>query len=199
VNIAGIILAAGASRRMGTSKTLLPWRYGTFLESVILAFEPPIDPLIVVIRAEEDIPSLKRLQMGKFARYVVNPDPERGQLSSLQCGLAAARKAQHFAFCPVDFPQVQRETVKELIRVYGNSDAQIVIPRFESRHGHPVIIGRAIADELIAEPPTGTARDVLHRHVAQTRYVTVDDPGVVADIDTPEEYKAAWQKFEGGG
>jgi molybdenum cofactor cytidylyltransferase len=198
VNIAGIILAAGASRRMGSPKALLPWRYGTFLEHIILAFEPPINPLIVVVRETDDIATLKRLQMGKFARYVINPDPERGQLSSLQCGLAAVPKAQHFAFCPVDFPLIEDKTVKELIRVYGNSDATIVIPRFESRHGHPVIMNRAIADEMLAEPPTGTARDVLHRHEAEIRYVAVDHPGVVADIDTPEEYKALRQKFEVG-
>ena len=196
MKIAGIILAAGASRRMGAPKALLPWDSGTVIEQVIGAFDLATDPLIVVVRDEAAIAALAVLQTGSSATYVVNPDAERGQLSSLQCGLAAAPEAQHFAFCPVDFPLIRRDTVRELIRVYEESHAAVVIPRFEDRHGHPVLISRAIADELLAEPSTGTARDVLHRHEAETRYVAVDDAGVVTDIDTPEEYKALRQKLE---
>jgi molybdenum cofactor cytidylyltransferase len=197
VIIAGVILAAGASRRMGFPKAMLTWDNDVFIDRIIAVFDLPIDPLVVVVRAEGDIPALKTRQAGRSPEYVINPDAERGQLSSLQCGLAAVPAANALAFCPLDFPLIRRDTLKVLVREFESSGAPVVMPSFESRHGHPVLIRRDIADELLAEPPTSSAREVLHRHASETRFVAVDDPGVVADIDTPEEYNALRQKFEG--
>ena len=196
MKIAGVILAAGASRRMGEPKALLEWQSGTFLERVIMAFDLPVDPIVVVVRDADQAERFKSLWAGKYASYVVNPDPERGQLSSLQCGLAALPRARAFAFCPVDYPAIQPATVKHLVREFEtHKSARVVIPRFESRHGHPVLIRRAVANALLAEPPTSSARDVLRRYAAQTLYVGVDDPGVVHDVDTREEYIALRQKL----
>ena len=179
---------------MGRPKPLLEWEDGTFLDRVILGFHGAVDPIIVVIR-ERNQQLEREPYAAKYARFVLNPDADRGQLSSLQCGLAAAPGADAFAFCPVDYPAVQPATVKQLLRVCETSDAPVIVPRFDGRHGHPVIVRRAVADELLALPPTATARDVLHRYAAETSYVAVDDGGVLADVDTPEEYDALRQKF----
>jgi molybdenum cofactor cytidylyltransferase len=194
VKIGGVILAAGLSTRMrGHRKALLDWERGNFFDHTMYVFDLPVDPVVVVIREGDEQTSGS--YMAKYCRFVVNPDPDRGQLSSLQVGLAELPDAKAIAFCPVDFPAVEPKTMKLLVKELDASDALIIQPRFETRHGHPVIIRRPVIDAVLAAPSTATTRDVLRQFAAQTRYVAVDDPGVVADIDTPDDYRAMLQKF----
>ena len=94
-------------------------------------------------------------------------------------------------FClilPVDYGAVRSDTVAAIVAQAGT--AEIVVPVFEGRHGHPVCVSRAIMEELLALPAEAQAREVIRRHRADTRYITVDDLGVVSDVDTPEDYRA---------
>ncbi len=187
--IPSIILAAGASSRMGTPKALLDYR-GTFLDRLIRVLGIATDPVIVVLgyHASEIRTAIRTSQ----ARFVVNPEPERGQLSSLQTGLAALPPgAEGFAFIPMDCPAVREETVARLAADFPARDPEtlFVIPRCNSHRGHPVFAARAIAEELLALPADGKASDVVHRHVARTQYIDVDDPGILADIDDREAYR----------
>jgi molybdenum cofactor cytidylyltransferase len=123
---------------------------------------------------------------------VLNPDPSRGQLSSLQTALAALpSEAEGFLFIPVDCPSVKPETVAAVAEAAAARapETLFVIPRMGEKRGHPVFATRAIAEELLALPPTGQARDVVHAHRDRTQYVDVDDPGIFADIDDPEAYR----------
>jgi molybdenum cofactor cytidylyltransferase len=194
--IFGIILAAGASRRMGAPKALLDYRGETFLDRLIRVVGTVAEPLVVLGYGAEAVQAGSTLP----AKFVVNPDPRRGQLSSLQTALAAApADFEGFLFVPVDCPAVAEETVRRLAAAFARRDPAtlFVIPRYDQRHGqgrgqkrgHPVFAAPPIAQEILALPPTAQARDVVHRHVPDTVYVDVDDAGILADIDDPAAYR----------
>jgi molybdenum cofactor cytidylyltransferase len=187
--IAGIILAAGASSRMGSPKALLDYRGETFIERLIRIFSRVCDPVIVVLGYHAD--RIAPVIAGK-AIVVINPAPERGQLSSMQTGLAALPKdADGFLFLPVDCPAVEESTVERVAREFERREPGIllVVPQFTAKHGHPVCADRQLANEFLALPSDGQARDVVHAHVAHTRYVDVDDPGILRDVDDPDSYR----------
>ncbi len=174
---AAIILSGGASRRMGTPKALLTYHNETFLDRLIGIFSSLCDQTIVVLGYDHE-----RIRAGlrRNAEFVVNPDPERGQLSSLQCGLQAAAQADAIFFTPVDYPAFEASTVEVLLTRAG----AFTMPRYNGKRGHPVLIDRAMADEILA--CTTMARDVVRSH--QPGYVDVDDPGILEDIDVPADY-----------
>lgn len=191
MQLAGLILAAGASRRMGTPKALLELDGATFLDRLIAALRQQCDPVLVVLGHHAD-----RIRGGirraDEVRWVENPEPERGQLSSLQCGLRQVPEGcDGVLFTPVDYPAVRPSTVTTLAASFRKAGAEVAVlaPTFESRHGHPVGIARALIDEFLGLPPTATARDIIHRHADRTRYVEVDDPGILRDVDDPEAYR----------
>lgn len=191
MSLAGIILAAGESRRMGSPKPLLDFEGETFLDRLILTLSAVCSPVIVVLGWEPAIirAGIKRAEMAKF---VVNPDYQRGQLSSLQCGIAAApAEAEGVMFTPVDHPAVKPSTVVRLARAFeARTPEQLVfVPRFQGRNGHPVCAARDLFGEFLALAPEAAARDLIHRYRGQTVYLDVDDPGVLQDIDDPEAYK----------
>ncbi len=174
---------------MGTPKALLDYRGETFLDRLIRVLGAATDPVIVVLgHHAEQIRASIRSQ----AHFVINPDPARGQLSSLQTGLAALPPdAEGFAFIPMDCPAVREETVELLAAVFParHPEALFVIPRCNGHRGHPVFAAPSIAEELLALPATGKASDVVHRHVPRTQYIDVDDPGILTDIDDREGYR----------
>ena len=187
--IAGIILAAGASSRMGTPKALLDYRGETFVGRLVRVLGISCHPVIVVLGYHSDV---VREVIPATASIVINPDPGRGQLSSLQTGLRAIPdEADGFAFIPVDSPAVAENTVAKLARAFEERKPAtlFVIPRQTGRRGHPVFAARSIAAELLALPSTAEAREVVHAHVNQTEYVDVNDAGIFTDVDDPEAYR----------
>src|SRR5438874_729555 len=89
----------------------------------------------------------------------------------------------------VDAPMVTADTIAILIAVFSSTLAPIVRPRYEGRHGHPVIFSRAVFDDLRRADPSMGAKAVLRAHENAIVNVDVDDPGIVADVDTPEDYQ----------
>jgi molybdenum cofactor cytidylyltransferase len=186
--IAGVILSGGASRRMGTPKALLQFQNETFLDRLIRVFSAVCDPIIVVVGQHADrIQS--GIERGRQALFAVNPDPERGMLSSLQCGLALVpADAEAAMFLPVDHPHIALDTVQEVAALFRRDRAPVTVPTYLGEHGHPVCIARPLIDELLALPPEAKASDVIHRHVPATLYLEVADPAVVTDVDDPAAY-----------
>jgi molybdenum cofactor cytidylyltransferase len=177
--IAGIILAAGSSTRMGSPKALLSYRGETFLDRLVRMFQVYCEDVLVVSSQPIDI---------QGARVIVNPLPERGMLSSLQCGLAAVRAAARaVAFTPVDYPAIQQSTVERVIAEWTGE--LLRIPRHAGRRGHPVLLSRELILEFLALPATAEARQVVRRHEREIVYAEVDDPGILQDIDTPADYE----------
>jgi molybdenum cofactor cytidylyltransferase len=175
---------------MGTPKALLQFEGETFLDRLIRLFsEAGVAPIVVLGHHAEQIRS--GIKRGADATFVVNPDPERGMLSSLQCGLAAiSEQAEAAMFLPVDHPNLEADTLRKLIAKFNADQPPVTVPTFQDKHGHPVLISRAPIAELLALPPTAQASDVIHRYRSQTAYIPVDDAAVTTDIDDPATYAA---------
>jgi CTP:molybdopterin cytidylyltransferase MocA len=186
--IAGIILAAGASSRMGTPKALLDYRGETFLDRLIRVLGTVCDPVIVVLGYQSN--EVRAGARGQ-ARFVVNPDPSRGQLSSLQTALAEVpSEAEGFLFLPVDCPAAEPETVEKIVEwLHSPEKPLLVIPRHEGLRGHPVCVRRELIEEFLALPPEGQAKEVVRRHRDRTHFLDTFDAGVLTDIDDPEAYR----------
>jgi CTP:molybdopterin cytidylyltransferase MocA len=124
-------------------------------------------------------------------RFVVNPDPSRGQLSSLQEALAvlATREPRGLLMAPVDQPLVTADTVRRVVEAWVRSAAPIVRPSWHGRHGHPVLFDARVLGELREADVSLGARAVVHAHADEAHDVEVDDPGAFEDIDTPEDYR----------
>jgi CTP:molybdopterin cytidylyltransferase MocA len=129
------------------------------------------------------------IERGREVLFAENPDPERGMLSSLQCGLALVPpQAEAAMFLPVDHPNIEGLTIETLAARFHRDHAPVIVPTYAREHGHPVCIARPLIGELLALPPEAKTSDVIHRHVAQTIYVEVWDPAVVVDVDDPAAY-----------
>jgi CTP:molybdopterin cytidylyltransferase MocA len=185
VSCAGLILAAGESRRMGSPKALLDYRGATFLETLIGLFAERCRPVIVTLGAgAEEI----RARTARPAQFVVNPDYTRGQITSMQCGLRAAPPdAEGVLFTLVDHPAVSRNTIAALLDPAPG--ALLRVPSYRGRRGHPIWFARELVADFLALPESGAARDVVRRYGGRTAFLDLDDPGIVADIDDPAAYR----------
>jgi molybdenum cofactor cytidylyltransferase len=183
VSVAGIILAAGESRRMGFPKAMLRYREETFLDTLIGLLSPHCSPVIVVLGAHAG--RIRESTM-RSAVFVHNQDYQRGMTTSLQCGLRAIpAHADSLLFTLVDHPAVSTATIKSLLAVPA---PLLRVPRHGGRRGHPIWFSRELIPEFLQLPETGAARDVVHAHAAATQFLDLDDPGIVADIDDPVAY-----------
>jgi molybdenum cofactor cytidylyltransferase len=183
VSVAAIILAAGESRRMGRAKAMLPYRGGTFVSVLAETLGIHCAPVYAVFGFEAGV-LMKQAPASVIP--VENPDYAQGMLTSLQAALRAMPGVpERILFTLVDHPSIAGSTVRELLR----SSAPIVIPRYLGKRGHPVVMRREIALEVIAEPQTGKLNHVVDRHAAEILYLDLDDPGVRDDIDNPQLYQ----------
>jgi molybdenum cofactor cytidylyltransferase len=164
---------------------LLDYRGETFLDRLIRVLGEVCDPVIVALGYHAD--EIRAAAHGR-PRFVVNPDPSRGQLSSLQTALAKVPDdAEGFLFMPVDCPAPTAQTVRMIADALQEN--LLVIPRFDGRRGHPVCARRELIAEFLALPSAGQAKEVVRRHENQTHYLDTFDPGVLSDIDDPEAYR----------
>ena len=190
-SFAGVILSAGASSRMGRDKALLPWRGGTFLSAAIRALQPLTELVIVVGGA--NLASLAPIANAHAAFLAVNPDPQQGQFSSLQVGLQdVLNRGRDAAIVTlVDRPPAEVGTIEQIKSAFLSSDESIwaAVPEFGGKHGHPFIIGREMIEAFLRAPIHSTARDVEHANQTHIRYVPVNDPLVIANVDTPEDFE----------
>ena len=196
-----VILAAGESTRMGTDKALLPWpptaagsppTGQTFLSAAIQALESFSETVIVVVGRNED--NLTPVVYAHGASLVRNPDPDRGQFSSLQVGLqevlSHGRDAAMVTL--VDRPPASAATLKTLCSAFTEAatDVWAVVPEYNGKHGHPFLVAREMIEAFLKAPPSATARDIEHQNLQHVAYVVVDDPLVTLNVDTPEQYAA---------
>ena len=195
----GVILAAGESSRMGTDKALLPWPPATearssetFLSAAIRTLGLSADFVIVVAGKNE--PSLVATVYALGSSIVTNPDPSRGQFSSLQLGLREVlnRGRDAAIITLVDRPPATADTVRTLRQAFEDAPAKVwaVVPEISGRHGHPIVVGREMIERFLQAPACGNAREIEHRYQEHIQYVPVNDPYVAMNINTPEDYAA---------
>ena len=187
MSITAVILAAGASRRMGRPKALLEHQGRTFLTHIVHTARAAGADAVTVVAGPPDGERIRaRLPVGAAVTW--NPDPSRGMLSSVQVGLAnLPARTQAALVWPVDVPLVKVDTVERVVQA---APGRIVIPRHEGRGGHPVRIPQRVFGAILALPPESSLRAFFHENAAQVTWIDVDDPGCATDIDTPEDHRA---------
>lgn len=191
--IPAIVLAAGRSSRMGRAKATLPLGDGdTFLTRIVRTFrDAGVDDVIVVVGHDADAIAASFAASGLAARFVVNRQYDRGQLSSLVAGLAAIDRPGVAAVLVtlVDVPLVSAATVRAVIDRYRAAPLPIVRPTSGSRHGHPLLIDRSLFDALRAADPEEGAKPVVRAYASAAGDVEIGDEGAFTDIDTDEDYR----------
>lgn len=194
--LAGIVLAAGESIRMGSPKALLLDSDGrAFAARVVSTLAAAgVGEIVVVTGTHHQAISaaVSRDAPGVRVRFAVNPDPTRGQLSSLLVGMdeAVTPATEAILVTLVDVPLVRASTVRAVIEEWRSTRAPMVRPAIGDRHGHPVIFDRFLFDELRQAPLDVGAKAVVRAHARQIVNVPVDDEGCLVDVDTPEDYRA---------
>jgi molybdenum cofactor cytidylyltransferase len=184
-----VVLAAGASRRMGTPKQLLPFGDSTVLQHVVdAAGSAALDGVVLVLgpRAEEILGSLRR---PKGIRVVRNEDFGSGMASSLRAGLASMRPTTRAAVILLgDQPTVTAASIRAVAEEFRRSGSVVVRARYGGREGHPVLLARVTWSAVSAVEGDAGARGALRRF----EVTPVDVEGTVPpDVDTWEEYLAA--------
>jgi len=186
--ITAIILAAGESRRMGCPKLVLPWGTTTVLGQVLNTYKSAgVDNLMVVTGGNRD--QVEAL-IGDSAHVVFNPDYARSEmLGSLQRGIENLEPAcEAIVIALADQPSLQASSVEAVIAAYQNNQVSIVVPSHQYRRGHPWLVTANHWDEILELREPLSLRDFLGRHQEEIHYVTLEDPGVLQDLDTPEDY-----------
>jgi molybdenum cofactor cytidylyltransferase len=190
-----VLPAAGASRRMGRPKLLLPFRSGPLVAAVVSALRAGgVDGIVLVTATGDD--ELRAWARQAGVATAVNPAPERGMLSSIQDGITAlggadalARRGDVLLVCPADLPHLDPESVAGLLRQMAASNARLAVPVYQGRRGHPLALAPALIPEIFDLDPEIGLKQLRNRHEAELLEVPVDDPGVVWDVDTPADYE----------
>ncbi len=192
MGLAGVVLAAGASERMGRPKALLDFRGRPFAVRILEALEA-LDVKSRVVVLGPDAPRIRPSLATHDCIIVENPDLAGEAIGSLRAALAAleAIRPSGVVAWPVDLPHVRVATLERLLEAHRRTGAPAVMPSFAERRGHPVIWDQALFPELVTSDAATRhgARAVLTAHEQEIITVPVDDPAVIDDLNTPEDYE----------
>lgn len=194
IQLTAIVLAAGRSQRMGCNKSFLPLGGKTVLQQVLLTLRAAHPAKILVVLGAQGEPVAESL--ADFAVTIVrNPAPDSDMADSLRMALAGlSQEDQGVMICLGDQPLIAQATYRRLADHYQSHPDAIVQPCCNGRKGHPVLLPSALLGELTN---FATLRDLLREHAARRQLIDVDDPGILVDLDTPEDYQRAlrlWAK-----
>jgi molybdenum cofactor cytidylyltransferase len=194
--LAGIVLAAGLSRRMGAFKPLLPFGNQTVIEHTIRYLRGAgVQRIVVVIGHHAD--ELRRALENEQILFAVNPQPESVMSESIKCGVAATpADSEAFVMTPVDHAAVPSDVVKELIE-HWRAGARLVIPTWQERGGHPVLVDSSFRSELLKMKPDDSLRSFFSSHQSEAKRVPVSSSYVVRDMDTWDDYVGLHNDFFG--
>ncbi len=194
--IVGLILAGGASSRMGTPKALLKIGEETFLQRIVRVLHSAqvLENFLVLGSHAEQIQSTLLWFDGKI---MVNEQWEEGQISSIKAGIAALadENIHGILLCPVDHPLLTQALLVDLLQGFWKSNKNIIIPTFNGQRGHPVIFSKAMFGALLSAPLDEGAKYVVHQYAEEILEVPVDDEAILLNVDTPEDYKTMLKKL----
>jgi molybdenum cofactor cytidylyltransferase len=183
-----IVLAAGESRRMGSPKMILPYEGMTIIEKVlehVLASD--VEKVVTVLGShkEEVLEVIGKLPV----LHCYNSNYKNGMLSSVKCG---------FEYLPGDFtaalvflgdqPMAETSVINKMINVYKESGKGILVPVFENKRGHPLMADKKYRDEIMHLDEPDGLRGLLRNHPDDLLEVNTENPSVLKDIDTEDEY-----------
>lgn len=192
--IPAVILAAGLSSRMGgRTKALLPLPGGdTFLTRIVRTLlDAGVDDIVAVTGHEHERVAASLAAAEIRPRIVVNRRYREGQSSSVLAALDAVDRpgVQAIMLTLVDVPLVSVATVEKVLKRYREGRATVVRPVHGDKHGHPVILDRALFARLRAADPAEGIKPVVRENVSAAGDVEVEDEGALSDIDTPDAYR----------
>ena len=199
--LCGVILAAGESTRMGRDKALLPWppaapgtaaSMGRSLLSAAVGSLRSYTSAVIVVAGKNES-EIAPAVYASGAALVRNPAPERGQFSSLQTGLheVLARGYDAAMITPVDCPPPAAATLERLCASFEQAlslGRWGVAPEYGGKHGHPMLASRKLIEAFLAASPERNAREIKRENARHIEYISVDDPFVTKNVNTPEEY-----------
>lgn len=186
--IAGVILAAGMSRRFGSTKQLLKIDGKCLLDKVTeAATNSTLAEIYLVLgwQSEQILLNLPHLRCNPKIKVLYNRDYQKGMSSSVKCGLIAARKKyDHVMFFVADQPFISPRTINHLVEKYIQSKKQICIPVYQGQKGNPAIFGISYFDQLLLISGDRGGRGIISENADQVLHVTIENPRELFDIDT---------------
>jgi molybdenum cofactor cytidylyltransferase len=194
--LAGVVLAAGESRRMGQPKQLLPFGERTILERVVdTLLTAGVGEVVVVLGHMAD--RVRAVLGNRPVTAVVNEFYRQGMLSSVKCGVRAIGAGYDAVlFALGDQPHIEGAVVSEVMRAYRAGNAGIVIPRYGDKKGHPIIINLQKYREAIVNLPEDTGLNALmQEHADDVRLIDVATEDIIRDIDVPDDYTRELARF----
>lgn len=172
---------------MGSPKALLEIDGTTLLARLVQAlWLAPVEGVRVVVSADDAV-AAEAQRVG--AEVAIHRASASGRASSLQAGWRATPRDRSVLVAPVDCPLVAPSTVRALLARAG--DALVVRPRHAGRGGHPMWLAASLREEALALSPDASLRELVHRDPARRLDVEVDDPAVLDNLDTPEDFERA--------
>lgn len=197
MNVAIVILAAGAASRMGQPKQLLPINGKSLIKHVTeIAMDTPCYPITVVLGANRQ---LIRSELDKMPITVIdNPKWEEGMASSIKIGLIGAymtaKEIEAVIFLTVDMPYVSSDLIKKMIvKSVENPECQVVASKYDGQIGIPVLFKRPIFNDLLDLTSEQGAKKVILKHIENTK--TIDFPEGKFDLDTQIDYQNYLQRL----
>jgi molybdenum cofactor cytidylyltransferase len=186
--IRAIILAAGESRRMGRPKLILPFGEKTMIENVVdNAIQSKADEVLVVLGSDAE--KIAEKIRDYPVKTTVNPEFRQGMLSSIQWGFESLPEDTRAALVMLgDQPLIPGSVIDKIVDAYRQTGKGIVLPVYNKRRGHPILIDMKYRDEVKRISPDTGLRALVHNHAEDILEVEVDAPGVLRDIDTVEDY-----------
>lgn len=198
MKLAGLIAAAGRSERMGRAKALLPIDDEVFVTRLarVLA-SSGASPVVVTVPEPPDDAPVSRALASLDVVVTRNERPDDGLAGSLATALARVPPdAQGLVVCPVDMPFVTEDLVRALAGL-ALEGALAAVPVVEAAWGHPVVVARALFDEVAACAAEGGLRAVLERHEGEVARLSWHDERVLSNLNTPDEYARASARARG--
>ena len=193
-----ILLCAGKSQRMGEMKALLNWKDSTLVKyQAATLIDSGAEEVIVVLGHNAE---LIKPELNDFSavKCVINKEYETGRTTSIKVGVEAigSNNTDSILFLNVDQPR-NMEVISHMVLYHGSSRSNITIPTYKGKGGHPIIFGmQFIPDILGITEETFGLRSVMSTHDSQIQRVSVNDPCVLWDLNTPEQYAQALRNLQ---
>ena len=188
--VAAIVLAAGCATRMGSQKVLLELEGRSLVQRVVdAALGSQATRTIVVVGHEAGLVTTDLAD--RPVTVVVNPEYATGMSTSLQAGVRAAGACDAAIFLLGDQPYVTSTLLDQLIERFAETSKAVVRPLTGARPANPVLLSAALFSEIFEQRGDVGGREIVERHPGEVCLVPLDDPRVVVDIDSQEDYEAA--------